>query len=376
MSGKDYYKVLGVAENADAAEIKRAYRRLAKENHPDANPGNAAAEARFKEISEAYGVLSDAKKRQQYDQMRRFGGNGFGGAGRGGFDFGGFDFGGFQGRPGGRGGSIDPESIFGGLGGLGSIFSQFFDLGKTPRNRGPHRGEDIAVQIDIPFEKAALGGKSAFTIDKEKVCPVCQGGGAKPGSRVETCPECKGTGHVVLGQGGFGVSRPCPRCYGRGQIISNPCDRCHGKGQVRGKRTYNLKITPGTESGKQIRLKGEGQPGSAGRPAGDLLVTIKVTPHHFFRRQGKDILCRVPITLAQAVRGTRIRVKTIDGRKVELRIPPGTQDGTRFKLAGMGIVNGKTKGAQYVTVKVSLPESPTDEEKELIQAYRKAGGIR
>ena len=369
MGAKDFYKILGVGESAGQDEIKTAYRRLAKQYHPDANAGDKQAEEKFKEVSEAYEVLSDPKKRQQYDQMRKFGmGGGPYGRGFQGFDFGNFDFGGFQRqRPGtGRGFKFDGFDMFGGL---GDIFAQFFDMGEQTRRErsGPQRGEDLMVELSVPFEQAVAGGKSSFTVEKEKICPVCNGGGAKPGSKVQACPDCGGRGRVTISQGGFGVSRPCPKCLGKGQIITNPCDKCHGTGQVRGKRTYSIRVPPGAEDGKQIRLKKEGQPGSVGGPPGDMIIRIRTQPHRFFQRQGSDILCEVPLTLKQAVSGSKLRVKTVDGKKVELKIPPGTKDGTSFRMAGMGVsCNGK-KGCQYVTVRVKIPENPSEEEKKLVE---------
>lgn len=367
MAAKDYYKILGVAEKSGQEEIKKAYRRLAKQHHPDANPGDKQAEEKFKDISEAYEVLSNPQKRQQYDQMRKFG---FGGQG---FDFRNFDFGGFRGRssrPQQGGFSFEGFELFGGL---GDIFAQFFDLGERTRQKGygPRRGENLFVEASIPFELGISGGKTSFTVEKEKTCPSCNGGGAKPGSRVQTCPECGGRGMVIIGQGGFGVSRPCPRCYGKGQIIENPCDRCHGSGIAKGKRRYSIKIPAGIEDGRQIRLKAEGQPGMAGGPKGDMMVTVRIQPHRFFTRQGNDILCTVQVDLAQAVLGSTLRVKTANGKKVQLRVPPGTRDGTTFRLTGMGIAQKGQKGNQYVTTRVKIPDNPSEEEKELIERLAK-----
>ena len=321
MGAKDYYQILGVPEGASADEIKKAYRRLAKQYHPDTNAGDKQAEERFKNISEAHEVLSNPRKRQQYDQMRKFG------AGGPGYDFRNFDFGGF-GRPGGNrtgGFSFDTSDLFSGF---GELFSQFFDMGgRTRRRQGPQKGEDILVDLSIPFELAIQGGKTEFKIEKEKVCSVCSGGGAKPGSQVQTCPDCQGMGRVTIGQGGFGVSRPCPRCYGRGQVIQNPCDKCRGTGQVRGPRTYSIKVAKGTEGGK-IRLKGEGQPGTGRGPAGDMIVRLQVQQHRFFRRNGLDISCEIPLDQPKAHKGVVVRVKTIDNKKIKLRLPPGTTDGT------------------------------------------------
>jgi len=334
MAGKDFYKI-------------------------DANPGNKQAEETFKRISEAYDVLGDTKKRQQYDQMRRFGMGGQGFNPRG-FNFNNIRSGGF--RPG-QGGFT-----FEGLGNLGDLFSQFSDMGETSRRRryGPRRGDDMRVEVTIPFTLSVTGGKTRFSVEKEKTCPDCQGGGAKPGSKVESCSQCGGRGTVTIGQGGFGVSRPCTVCYGRGQIIQNPCDRCRGTGIVKGCRTYTTKISPGIESGKQIRLKGQGQQGNTGGTAGDILVSVRVVPHSFFSRRGLDILCTVPVSLAQAVKGMTVKVKTPDGRKVQLKIPPKTGDGKTFRLSGLGITKKKRRGDQLVTGRVKLPDNPTEAEKDLI----------
>jgi molecular chaperone DnaJ len=377
MAPKDYYKILGVDEKAGGAELKNAYRRLAKQYHPDANPGDKQAEERFKEISEAYEVLNDPKKRQQYDQMRKYGfsGQGFGGQGFSGqgfdfshIDFQNIDFSQFQGfnqrrKSGGSTGGYDF------LGGLGNIFSQFFDLGEKTRRRnyGPTKGDDIRVELTIPFDLAVSGGKTSFSVEKDKVCPVCEGGGAKPGSRVQVCPDCQGRGTVTIGQGGFGVSRPCPKCYGRGQIIQNPCDRCGGTGVAQGKRKYTVKIPAGIDNGGHIRLKGEGQSGTENAPAGDMIVTIRIRSHRFFSRKGNDVTCQIKLSLQQAVKGAKVNVKTPSGKKVRLNVPPGTQDGTSLRLPGMGISGNGGCGDQYVKVKVEIPENPTEAEKKMIE---------
>ncbi|MBN2415007.1 J domain-containing protein [bacterium] len=377
MQVKDYYKILGVDEKADAKQIKSSYRNLAKKFHPDANPGDSTAEDRFKEISEAYDVLGDEKKRRQYDQMKKYGG--FAGRpGGAGFDFSGFDFSGFTGGgPGFRGGSGrvhgNSSSLFGDL---GSIFSQFFDMGSA--GAGPFkqsaRGADTRVSLTIPFELSITGGKTSFTVGKEKTCTVCEGGGAKPGSTVETCSVCGGRGTVVVGQGGFGVSRPCSACFGRGEIVKNPCDRCHGSGRVEGKRTYTIRIPAGIESGKQIRLKGEGRPGEAHRPAGDMLVTVSVTPHRFFSRRGHHVTCEVKLSLKQAMRGSKVKVNTVHGNKVVLTIPPGTRDGSVLRIAGMGVHGKGADGDQLVTVKIKMPAHPSKEDQELIDEYERNDG--
>ncbi len=370
MANKDYYKILGVNESAGTEEVKKKYRELAKKYHPDANPGDSGAEARFKDISEAYEVLRNPEKRKQYDQMRRFGAAGGGFTGQG-FDFSQFGKGG-QGRGftgGARGFDFDASNLFGDL---GSLFSQFFDGGGQNRRKGPHHGSDINVSLTVPFELAASGGKTSFSVEKERECPVCQGGGAKPGSRVETCPTCSGRGTVVLEQGGFGVSRTCPKCYGKGQIIYDPCDRCQGRGKITGKRTYNLKIPAGTVSGQIIRLRREGNPGEKGGKAGDMLVTVRVEKHPFFKQRGNDVICDVTVGLPEAVKDTKIKVKTIHETKALVSIPAGTRDGTVFRLSGMGIWRMDKKGDQLVRVHVKLPEHPTPEEKELLERYSRA----
>jgi len=368
MNSKDYYKILGVKENAGKDEIKSAYRNLAKKYHPDANPGNKEAEEKFKEISEAYDVLSDDKKRSQYDQMRKFGGS-FGGGPSQGFDFSGFDFDSFRGstKRGGRGFTVDFSDLFGGFG-LGDIFSQFFDMGRTGsvHNVNVKNENDIHVELKVPFELSITGGKASFSVKKEKTCPACGGGGAKPGSTVKTCPECHGRGFVNIVQGGFGVTRPCPKCYGKGRIIENPCDKCHGRGVVIGDRKYSVKLPPGVEDGKKIRLKGEGRKGENGRSAGDMIVTVKVQKHRFFSKKGNDIYCTITLPLKKVVNGTTVKIKTVHGKKVNLKIPGMTKNGKVFRLPGFGVNKNGVKGDQYVKVNVQIPASPTEEEKELI----------
>jgi molecular chaperone DnaJ len=369
MGAKDYYQILGVNEGASQNEIKSTYRRLAKQYHPDTNPGNKQAEERFKEVSEAYEVLGDNQKRQKYDQMRKFG---FREQSRG-FDFGDFDFDIFrQGeKTKGPDGFTFSFKGFDRFVGLGDLFSQFFDLGERTRQEryGPRKGDNLFVEISIPFDLAITGGSTNFSVDKDKICPSCQGGGAKPGSKVQICKECKGIGTITFGQGGFGVSRPCPRCYGRGKIITNPCDSCQGKGQIRAKRKYSVKIPPCIDHGEQIRLKNQGQPGFAGGPTGDMIVTVRILPHRFFKREGNNINCEVLLRLSQAVLGTTLRVKTVTGKKVHVKIPPGTQNETTFRLAGMGIVKNGKKGDQYITIHVEIPKNLSDEERELIKKF-------
>lgn len=355
---KDYYQVLGVKPDAGAAEIKKAYRRLAKQYHPDANPDDTGAAERFKEISEAHTVLGDAQKRKQYDQMRRFGGLGGGWPGGrpgpGGTRFEEFDFGGL-----------------GGLGGLGDLFSSIFGRGR--RTAAP---EPIEMAVDVPFRTAVLGGKVRVTVGVTEACPSCGGSGAAPGAKVDACRECNGRGTVTFGQGGFAVNRPCPACRGRGRIPGTPCPRCGGDGEVAVDKRILVTVKPGTESGQRVRLKGQGQRSSEGGAAGDIIVTFQVQPDRFFRRDGLDLVCTVPVNLAQAVLGTKLRVRTIDGRRVVLKIPPGTQPGRKFRLRGQGVEKNGRKGDQLVEIAVTVPEKLTPEQEQLLKQFAELAGLK
>lgn len=360
MAAPDYYQTLGVSESAKPEEIKKAYRRLAKQYHPDANPNNPAAAERFKQISEAHSVLSDSEKRKKYDQMRRLGA--------------------FEPRarsPGGRAEGVDWSSGAGGfdlgdLGGLGDLFSSIFGR----RGREDRRGEVIETTLSIPFREAVLGGKVPVTVPVTDACPTCSGSGAAPGATVSTCPECKGRGTISFGQGGFAVNRPCPLCRGRGKVASEKCATCAGAGEVRTERKLMVSIPAGSDSGTRIRLKGQGQPGRAGAPAGDLLVMLQVEPDRFFARDGLDLICEIPLNLVQAVLGAQVRVRTIDGKRVLLKIPPGTQPGRKFRIKGQGVQKGGQRGDQLVTIRVELPEQVTAEQEDLLRKFGEAGGIR
>ncbi|HET7231796.1 MAG TPA: molecular chaperone DnaJ [Longimicrobium sp.] len=370
---KDYYRVLGVPENAKPDEIKKNYRKLAKQYHPDANPNDAAAAEKFKEISEAYSVLSDEEKRKKYDQMRKLGAFG----GLGGFRPSGP---GAPGQPGG-GQTFTFEDLD--LGGLGDMFSSIFDFGKRgrpgtqpgTRPGGPQRGENIEYQVEVPFKTAARGGTITVTLPVTEECPVCAGAGAKPGTPIVTCPECKGAGTITFGQGGFGVTRPCPNCYGRGKVPQEPCENCHGQGQIRQQKSVNVAVPAGVDNGSRIRISGQGEKGAGGGPAGDLMLSFRVQPDKFFTREGLDLHVSVPINLAQAVLGSRIKVRTVDGNVV-LRIPPGTQNGTRFRIKGQGIEKGGRRGDQYVKVEVGVPENLTDEQREEFERFAETAGLR
>jgi molecular chaperone DnaJ len=373
---KDFYRVLGVAENATPDEIKKSYRKLAKQYHPDANASDAGAAEKFKEISEAYAVLSDDDKRKQYDQMRRLGAFG----GLGGFRPGGGRPGAQQGQ-GGGGFSFDDVEV----GGLGDIFGSIFDFGKRRgggagasggRQAGPQRGENIEYQVEIPFKTAARGGTITVTLPVTEDCPVCAGSGAKPGTQVITCPECHGSGTITFGQGGFGVSRPCPNCMGRGKVPQDPCSACGGSGQVRQQRTVNVTIPAGVDNGSKVRIAGQGEKGASGGAAGDLLINVRVAPDKFFAREGLDLVCEVPINLAQAVLGSRIKVRTVDGKSVVLRVPQGTQSGTRFRIKGQGVEKAGRRGDQYVKVEVGVPETLSDEQRKQFEDFAAAAGLR
>lgn len=364
MASKDFYQVLGVSEKASPEEIKKAYRRLAKQYHPDANPNNPQASETFKQISEAHGVLSDAEKRKKYDTMRRLGA--FDPARRSGSAQGG----GARGAGGGAGEVFD----FGDFGsmGLGDIFSSIFGRGK----REEPKGETIETALEVPFRTAALGGKVPITLSMNDTCATCRGSGAAPGATVSQCPECKGRGTISFGQGGFAVNRPCPMCRGRGKVPSQKCPTCGGVGETRSEKRVMITVPPGTESGLKIRLKGQGESGDGGHPAGDLLVTFTVQPDKFFRREGLDVVCDVSLNLAQAAFGTRLRVKTLDGKKVVLKIPAGTQPGRRFRIKGEGIPKGDRKGDQLVTVQVAVPEKLNPEQEELLKKFAAAAGMQ
>ena len=362
MAATDYYKALGVSEAASAGAIKKAYRKLARKYHPDTNPGDPVAEERFKEISAAYQVLSDPEKRRQYDQMRRFGVGGMGG----------FRPGAAGGQPGGwqRINLEDLEGL-GGLGGVGDLFASIFG-GGAARTRDPgairrRAGPDRRITVGVSFTVAARGGQISVTLPLEEECPSCKGSGAEPGTPAEPCPQCSGTGQISLVQGGFSVQRPCPRCYGRGVLIKDPCRECGGDGSVTRRRRIKVRIPAGIEDGEKIRLRGKGEPGVSGGAPGDLYLTIQIKPDRFFRRDGLDIHCTVPIKVVQAMLGTRIRVRTVHGKKVELAIPAGTQGGTRFRLKGQGINKGDKIGDQYVEITITVPEELTDEERAMVE---------
>jgi molecular chaperone DnaJ len=375
MAYKDYYKILGVTEGATADEIKKAYRKLAKKFHPDANPDDNQAADRFKEINEAHEVLGDSKKRKQYDDMKRLAGSGFQGfRGAGGGPAGpqGFDMNDIFSRFGGPGGTTFTTEDLGGLGGLGDLFSNLFDRGGRFRQQryGPQRGQDLHAEVEVPFETVSKGGTTVIGVNKSENCERCGGSGAEPGSQVSKCPQCGGSGMIAQAQGGFAVSRPCPQCLGRGEVISQPCANCAGSGQAQRTRRLSVKIPAGIEDGGKVRLRGQGETGTAGGPPGDLIIRVKVRGDRFFRRKGVNVHCDVKISLAQAVLGTKVKVRTLNDRHAILKIPAGTQPGTTFKLKGMGIKKDGRQGDQFVTVNVEIPADLTPEEKHLFEQFR------
>lgn len=362
MAKRDYYEVLGVSRDASEEEIKKAYRRLARRYHPDVNKDDPEAEAKFKEISEAYKVLSDPKARAQYDRFGHAAFDGAGGQGAGGFDpFG--DFGGF-----------------GGFGGFDDIFDMFFGgAGEARRRSAPRKGADLRYDLELSFEQAAFGFETEIELPRTEVCGHCHGSRAEPGTAVRDCPQCGGRGEVRESRqtafGRFVSVHPCPRCRGEGKVIETPCRECRGSGVVSRRRKIKVKIPAGVDSGFRLRLAGEGEAGERGGPPGDLYIYITVREHEFFRREGNDVHCEVPVSFVQAALGDEIEVPTLSGT-VKLKIPEGTQTGTRFRLRGQGIPDprGYGRGDQYVSVRVVTPTRLTSRQKELLREFARAGG--
>jgi molecular chaperone DnaJ len=371
---KDYYAVLGVASSANAEDIKKQYRRLAKKYHPDANPSDPKAAERFKEIAEAYQVVGDAEKRKQYDEMRRLGAfAGFGGGAsrpRGGA--------GARARPG-AGQSTPPDFDIGGLGGLGDLFSSMFGGGaggRGARQRVAEQGQTIETTLEVPFRIAALGGKVPIDLEVNEECATCGGSGAAPGASLSRCGECSGRGTVSFGQGGFAVNRPCPACAGRGTVPSEACETCRGAGEARTRKKVVITVPPGSDAGARIRLKGQGGRGSNGGVAGDLLITLQVQPDRFYQREGTDLVATVPLNIAQATLGTKISVRTLEGRKVTIRIPAGTPSGKRFRVRGQGIVKDEQPGDLIVETMIVVPEKLSEEQERQLREFAEAAGLK
>lgn len=359
---RDYYEVLGVSKDASADDLKKAYRKLAKQYHPDMNPGDKTAEAKFKEVNEAYEVLNDPAKRQRYDQFGHAGvdpsygagGSGFGGAG----GFGGFDVGDIF------------ESFFGGS------FGGFGGSSRTRNPNAPIRGNDINVTIGLSFMEAAKGCKQKIQIQRLEQCETCGGTGAKKGTSPETCSECGGTGQVKVQQrtpiGIIQTTRTCSRCNGKGKVIKEPCSDCRGMGRVRHSRTLEVSVPAGIDDGQTFMLRGQGDQGINGGPAGDVNIMVTLRPDELFERDGFDVWCDIPITFSQAVLGDEITVPTIDG-KVKYEVPEGTQSGTVFRLRNKGIqyVNGRGRGDQYVKVNIEVPRNLSSKQKDVLKDFEK-----
>lgn len=358
---KDFYKVLGVEQTASQDEIKRAYRKLAQANHPDANPEDSAAEERFKEVSEAYGTLSDTEQRKQYDEVRQM-------VAAGGFTGGGY---GNTGFPGGGGFSQgqrirveDLGDILGGFGGIGDLF------GGSRRRTTARRGVDQTTSIQLSFEDSIGGITTTLAVKGEAACSSCHGTGAEPGTSVDVCPSCGGSGTISQNQGFFSFAQPCRQCQGRGRIPASPCDLCAGSGTEFRTRRINVKIPSGVKDGSTIRLKGKGGPGEGGGPAGDLLVKVNVEKHPLFGRRNDDLTARIPVNFTEAALGAEIEVPTLNG-PVRLKLPAGTSSGKTFRIRDKGVPKARGKsGDLLVTIEVEVPKKISRAAKKVLQEYR------
>jgi molecular chaperone DnaJ len=346
---RDYYEILCVNRNASDTEIKKAYRKLAIQFHPDKNPGDKGSEDKFKELSEAYEILSDPQKRAQYDQF-----------GHAGLSGGGFSSGGFGGG-----------SPFGDI--FGDIFGDVFG-GNRQRGRG-RRGDDLQYNLDIRFEAAAFGLETKIEVPYAKRCGACDGSGAKAGSEPKTCPTCRGAGQIRYQQGFFSVSKSCNQCKGEGRIVDNPCQECRGTGQVRDRKSLSVKIPPGVETGNRLKLSGEGGQGAKGGGNGDLYVLINVRDHPIFTRESNDVICEIPVSFAQAALGCEIEIPTLDG-KVSMKVPEGTQSGRVFRLRGKGIpvLQGYGRGDQLAIIKVETPSNLSKRQRDMLEEFARISG--
>src|SRR5436190_22806285 len=347
---KNPYEVLGVAKNASQDEIKKAYRKLARQYHPDRNPGDASAEERFKEIQGAYDVLSDPEKRKQYDTFGSANGRPGPGFGAGNVNFQDFD-----------------------LGDLGDLFGGVFGRGRGAQNRTQaQRGNDVEVAVNLSFEDSLKGLETKIPVQLDTVCSECHGSGAKPGTAPKICPECNGRGVVAESQGFFALSQPCPRCRGNGTVIEDPCQRCHGTGRERRTKRYTVKIPAGVKDGTRIRLKGKGEAGFQGGEAGDLFVVPRVQPSKLYERRGNDLVVDVPVTFSEAALGATVEVPTPDG-PVSVKVKPGTQDGTLLRVRGKGApkLKGSGRGDLLARVRVTVPKKLKKRERELLEELQK-----
>ena len=341
----DYYEVLGCERTASESELKSAYRKMALKYHPDRNPGDAEAEARFKEAAEAYSVLGDAQKRQRYDA---YGHAGLGGAG-------GFD-----------------PTVFADF---GDILGDLFGFGFSRRQRGgPRRGADLRYNLELGFTEAAFGAETQVQITRAEGCTACKGTGAAPGTSPTTCSACRGAGQVTFQQGFFSVARACGKCRGTGKVVATPCETCHGHGQVEVEKKLSIKVPAGVDTGSQLRITGEGEGGMAGGPPGDLYVVVRVEDHPFFKRDGSSLYCEMPVNVAQAALGATLDVPTLDGNGARLSIPEGTQTGASFRIRQQGVPNlgSRGRGDLHVTIRVVTPTRLSGEQKKLMEQLGKS----
>lgn len=356
MAKQDFYDLLGVARGAGADEIKKAYRKLAMQHHPDRNPGDKAAEHKFKEINEAYDVLKDEQKRAAYDR---------------------FGHAAFDGSAGARG----PGASDFGSGGFADIFEEMFGDFMGGRRGGGQRaqagrGADVRFNFEITLEEAFHGKQATVKVPSSVACEVCDGSGAEPGSQPVTCPTCGGAGRVRASQGFFTVERTCPGCGGQGRVIKNPCRACSGQGRVRRDKTLKVDIPPGVDDGTRIRLSNEGESGTRGAPSGDLYIFLSVKPHDLFQRDGADLFCKAPIPMATAALGGPIEIPAIDGGRAKITVPAGTQSGARFRLRGKGmsVLRSSGRGDMYVELQVETPVNLSKRQRELLEEFDREGG--
>jgi molecular chaperone DnaJ len=349
---RDYYEVLGVGKNASAQELKSAFRKLALQFHPDKNPGNPAAEEKFKEATEAYEVLSDPEKRERYDRY------------------------GHQ-APGGFGAGFQPGEGFGNLNDIfGDIFGEIFGGGRARRSGGRSRGADLRYNLDVSFTDAAFGAEAKIKIPRHRQCEPCKGLGARAGTAARTCPSCHGSGELRMSQGFFQVTRTCGHCGGSGKVIADPCPNCRGAGKVASETTVTVRVPPGSDTGTRLRFSGEGEPGERGGPPGDLYVVLHVQEHPIFVREETEVICDVPLSFTQAALGAQIDVPTLDG-KVKMKVPAGTQSGKVFRLRGKGfpvLGNASQRGDQHVRVTVEVPQSLTKKQRDLLEEFAAISG--